>query len=157
VEYRRSEPKGEIVLTGHSLGGALAVLTYSRFSDENTSLYTIGCPRVGNGVFRERMQASPGKGHVRCVNFNDLVPHVPPEDLFYRHAPEACYRFDDKGSLDCSNPGATLASDLADMGRMVCSLPADIRTNVKQLNLPAPAGLVDHSPARYCMRLWDCV
>jgi hypothetical protein len=22
---------------------------------------------------------------------------------------------------------------------------------------PAPGGLVDHSPARYCIRLWNCV
>jgi hypothetical protein len=23
--------------------------------------------------------------------------------------------------------------------------------------VPAPPGLVDHSPSRYCIRLWNCV
>ena len=42
TRYRRESPEGEICLTGHSLGGALALLTYSRLSDPNVAAYTLG-------------------------------------------------------------------------------------------------------------------
>ena len=45
--YRLEKPDAEICLTGHSLGGALALLAYSRFSDPKMSAFTFGCPRVG--------------------------------------------------------------------------------------------------------------
>jgi len=156
ADYRRENPAAEICLTGHSLGGALALLTYSRFRDANVSAYTFGCPRVGDAAFRERVAAG-GKGHFRCVNFNDVVTHVPPETALYMHAPQNCFRFDEAGWLDLEHDG-TLGGDLKVFERVVGGLPADLMGNLKQLDaLPAPPGLVDHSPARYCMRLWDCV
>jgi hypothetical protein len=155
--YRQEQPKGEICITGHSLGGALALLTYSRLADPDTSAYTIGCPRVGNEVFRERVAAAPGKGHFRIVNFNDLVAHVPLESQLYLHAPGECYRFDDAGRLSYQE-NDILTADLTVLATTLSGLPADLRTNVQALdNLPAPPGLVDHSPARYCMRLGDCI
>ena len=157
TDYRRKEPEAEICLTGHSLGGALALLTYSRLSDRNVAAYTFGCPRVGNTAFRARVAANTGKGHFRFVNFNDLVTHVPLESALYLHAPQGCYRFDNTGRLDCENDGA-LAADVADLRQTIAGLPADLRGNLQNLDqLPAPPGAVDHSPARYCMRLWDCV
>jgi hypothetical protein len=157
TRYRRENPEGEICLTGHSLGGALALLTYSRLSDPNVAAYTFGCPRVGDVAFRDRVMTSRGKGHFRCVNGNDLVAHVPLESALYVHAPERCYRFDDAGHLDGENEGA-LAADLKVMGHAIHGLAADLGGNLRNLDkLPAPPGAVDHSPARYCIRLWNCV
>jgi hypothetical protein len=155
--YRAAHPQAEICIAGHSLGGALAVLTYSRCADPNISAYTIGCPRVGNTKFRERVAANPGKGHFRFVNFKDLVTHVPLESAFYLHTPGSCYRFDNTGNLDCEDDGTALA-DIAVLAATIEGLPADIRSKTDLLDrLPAPPGAVDHSPARYCMRLWDCI
>ena len=156
ARFRRENPAAEICLTGHSLGGALALLTYSRFRDANVSAYTFGCPRTGNTAFAARV-AGGGKGHFRCVNFNDLVTHIPLESALYLHAPASCHRFDEGGWLDLENEG-TLAADLGVVERLVGGLPADLLGDPPKLDeLPAPPGLVDHSPARYCVRLWNCV
>jgi Lipase (class 3) len=155
--YRAQNPAAEICITGHSLGGALALLTYSRCSDPKIAAYTFGCPRVGNTAFRERVDSNVGMGHFRCVNFNDLVTHVPLESALYVHAPQECYRFDDSGKLDRENDGL-FAGDLSVLAKFVEGLPADIRVHPEMLaQLDAPPGLVDHSPARYCMRLWGSV
>jgi hypothetical protein len=156
IDYRGECPEAEICISGYSLGGCLALLAYSRLNDSNTSVYTIGGPRLGNTAFRERVAGNIGKGHFRCVNYNDLLVHVPLESALYCHAPQACHRFDEGGSLHSEDAG-TLASDLADLGRALTGLPADARGNLRALDeLPAPPGVVDHSMARYCMRLWDC-
>jgi Lipase (class 3) len=154
--FRGDNPTAEICITGHSLGGALALLTYSRFHDANVSAYTFGCPRVGNTAFAKRVAAG-GKGHFRCVNFNDVVAHIPLESALYLHAPANCHRFDDGGLLDLEHQGA-LAVDLGVLGSLAGGLPADLMADSHKLDeLPAPPGLVDHSPARYCVRLWNCV
>ena len=157
TEYRQENPEAEICLTGHSLGGALALLTYSRLADPNVAAYTFGCPRVGNVVFRNRVTANPGKGHFRCVNFDDLVAHVPLESAMFVHAPQTCHRFHDGGHLDCENEG-TISDDFKVIMHAIHGLPADLHFHHEELEqLPAPPGSVDHSPARYCIRLWNCV
>ena len=154
--YRAQHPENEICVTGHSLGGALSLLTYSRFADANMSAYTFGCPRVGDHTFRKRVAAHPGLGHHRFVNFNDLVTHVPLESALYLHAPGNCFRIDDTGCCGAQD-NDILTADLDVLAAMLMGLPADFRTNLEVLEQPAPPGVVDHSPARYCMRLWDCV
>lgn len=154
LDYRSSHPGVEIRFTGHSLGGALAVLAFSRFADPDLSLCTFGCPRVGDEAFRDRVMSNPGRGVYRFVNFNDAVAHVPPESLFYKHAPSQCYRFDENGNL--SQDGDTFGGDVDSLRAAVNGLPAGLRT-VDLDGIPAPPSVVDHSPSRYCFRLWDCV
>lgn len=156
TEYRREKPTAEISLTGHSLGGALALLAYSRFADPNISAYTFGCPRVGSTAFARRVGRNAGMGHYRVVNFNDAVTHIPLDSALYRHAPDRCYRFDEACQLDCENDGA-LVCDLSALRTILEGLPRDFQGNMQLFDRPAPPSVVDHSPARYCMRLWDCV
>ena len=78
-----------ILLTGHSLGGALAVLCGFFLIRENFpvhSLYTFGQPRVGNRPFADAYAALLGPRTFRLVNQNDLVPRLPGWLLGYRHA-----------------------------------------------------------------------
>jgi Lipase (class 3) len=154
TDYRRQYPQAEICFTGHSLGAALAVLAYSRFADPGISLYTFGCPRIGNAAFRDRVVSNTGRGIYRFVNYNDAVAHVPTESLFYRQTPEKCYRFDDDGNLD--NEDSTFKGDVQSLQAAILGLPASIKPGDLN-NIPAPPSLVDHSPARYCFRLWDFV
>ena len=79
----------EVWLTGHSLGGALAVLLAATLLESRvpvTGLYTFGAPRVGNIKFASRLNEElTNAAHWRIVNQNDLVPHVPAQ-MFFSHA-----------------------------------------------------------------------
>ena len=153
TDYRQNNSHNEICFTGHSLGAALAVLAYSRFSDPDISLYTFGCPRVGDAAFRDRVLSNPGRGIYRYVNYNDAVTHVPTDSLLYRQAPGPCYRFTVEGNLD-NDDDASFRGDVESLRAAIVGLPQTI-ADLNQID--APPSLVDHSPARYCFRLWDCV
>lgn len=68
----------KLVVTGHSLGGALAVfaaLELSKLTD-HISLYTYGQPRVGNSDFA-KYYSTRKITTVRVTNQGDPVPHTP--------------------------------------------------------------------------------
>jgi triacylglycerol lipase len=65
-----------IIFTGHSLGGALAVLAASFWRPMAT--YTFGAPRVGDSVFRESLSR---QSIFRIANQRDIVPSVPPSRI----------------------------------------------------------------------------
>ena len=154
MAYRESHPGAEVCFTGHSLGAALAVLAFGRFADLDISLYTFGCPRVGDGAFRDRIASNPGRGIYRYVNENDAVAHVPTDSLLYRQTPAGCYRFSQEGNLDVDD--GCFHGDVESLRAAITGLPVSL--NFGDLDqIPAPPSLVDHSPARYCFRLWDCV
>ncbi|AXG81718.1 lipase family protein [Streptomyces paludis] len=105
--------------TGHSLGGALAMLAGARFHFEEPRLladgvYTFGQPRTcerllaaaHNTAFRNRCH--------RFVNNNDIVPQLPPEPV-YTHV-DAAHYFDADGKLHDSMP---LLARLADRAKGV--------------------------------------
>lgn len=76
----------DIWITGHSLGGALAVLlTAMLIIDEIKvkGLYTFGAPRVGNTKFAEEFDKNFQGISFRVVNEGDLVPHLPSDPPFY--------------------------------------------------------------------------
>jgi hypothetical protein len=65
-----------ILVTGHSLGGAMATLVAHRLSAEGfpvRAVYSYGSPRPGDRDFRDAYRLP----HYRFVNNNDLVPHLP--------------------------------------------------------------------------------
>jgi hypothetical protein len=70
----------DIVVCGHSLGGAVATLyAYSikkHYPHYNLKATTIGSPRVGNKAFKENYDSS-GIDTLRIVHNNDLVTHTP--------------------------------------------------------------------------------
>src|SRR5262249_20894795 len=75
-----SLPAKPLLVTGHSLGGALAILFTSRWESEKYPIlatYTFGCPRVGNAKFCEWYNALRGARTFCVVNEEDLVPRLP--------------------------------------------------------------------------------
>jgi hypothetical protein len=151
--YRQKFPHAEICFTGHSLGAALAVLAFSRFADAGISLFTVGCPRVGDQAFVKRALSGQSRGAFRFVNLNDPVAHIPLESCFYRHAPQECYRFDQDGNLGTDD--GRFKGDVDALRVAIAGLPGDFRSGLEKIQ--APAGVVDHSPARYSIRLWNWV
>jgi pimeloyl-ACP methyl ester carboxylesterase len=76
-----SKPK-KVWITGHSLGGALAVVCAYRLSSmenlEIAGVMTFGQPKVGNPAFCKHMEVTLSGRMVHFVNESDLVPRVPP-------------------------------------------------------------------------------
>jgi hypothetical protein len=85
----------QIVFTGHSLGGALAMLAarwlLTRYPSTPTSVITFGQPRVGNWVFSLDYNAELGDRTFRVVNRRDPVPKIPWQFGTYRHCGTEVY------------------------------------------------------------------
>lgn len=75
-------PGFRLVVTGHSLGGALAALTAANLrtvSDDfwlRIELYTFGCPRIGNDETADFLTNQSDRSH-RITNRADWIPHLP--------------------------------------------------------------------------------
>ena len=83
----RSASPAYCLVTGHSLGGALAVfatldLHFEGYASQFTSvaMYNYGQPRVGNVAFADFYQSLQNVSF-RVINERDPVPHLPPKKI----------------------------------------------------------------------------
>jgi triacylglycerol lipase len=87
--------KRPVYITGHSLGGALALMATAELAnhedtdvrDSIAACYTFGCPRAGDSSFDLYVKAPL----YRVTNGVDLVPAVPPAIFGYRHVGDTRY------------------------------------------------------------------
>jgi triacylglycerol lipase len=111
-------PIGKVIVTGHSLGGALAVLIANRISTELPAelhadveaVYTFGMPRPGNQSFADQYNQKLGSRTYRLVHGDDIVPTVAPSKLGFRHLGRIlhCER---QGRFDKANLASDTSSD----------------------------------------------
>ncbi|WP_328916740.1 MULTISPECIES: lipase family protein [unclassified Streptomyces] len=132
-----------IWFTGHSLGGALAMLAGARFYFEQPRLlpdgvYTFGQPRTCERLLAGAHNTAFRNRFYRFVNNNDIVPQLPPEPV-YTHVSALRY-FDANGSLHESMP---LIAGLQDRAK---GLGAD-------LFAPETVGVKDHHLPNYLAAL----
>lgn len=80
-------PVRRLIVSGHSLGGALATLIFADLAygdylpdDADKICCTFGAPRVGNDAFRNCIEADDVE-LVRFENIGDVVPTMPPDYL----------------------------------------------------------------------------
>jgi predicted lipase len=64
----------KLILTGHSLGGAVAICFAALTKHKNVEIITFGCPKVGSKEFVNEIRHIP---HKRYVNVYDYVPYLP--------------------------------------------------------------------------------
>jgi pimeloyl-ACP methyl ester carboxylesterase len=106
-------PRHEVLFTGHSLGGALAVLAAARWWETQPqgidAIHTFGQPRVAQGDFQEAFGANLSLRCHRFVNNKDIVPRVPPG---FDHVGQLMW-FDRAGDL---HPEVGLESSLSAPG-----------------------------------------
>jgi len=80
-----------VLMTGHSMGAALAVIAADRaLADETvnvraTAVYAFGMPRVGDEDFSVRYNDTLGATTYRLVHGDDIVATVPPSRFGFRH------------------------------------------------------------------------
>ncbi|CAH0474748.1 unnamed protein product [Peronospora belbahrii] len=93
-KLRKKYPNASVMVTGHSLGGAVASIC--AFELEHIEkmpvkvLYTFGSPRVGNTNFSARLRNASMKVY-RVTHFNDVVPHLPPTWTGFEHTSEEIF------------------------------------------------------------------
>ncbi|MBN2711898.1 MAG: lipase family protein [Planctomycetes bacterium] len=98
-EYKSSK---QLIITGHSLGAAMAVLYAMRWwQDLIGAVITFGCPRVGNQAFADKFNRVHGGHSLRFVNNNDVVTRVPFKWMDFSHVFHQTY-FDRKGNIHAS-------------------------------------------------------
>lgn len=137
TEYRDN---GQTIwFTGHSLGGALAMLAGCRLFLEDPRLradgiYTYGQPRTCDRILATAHNEAFTKRMYRFVNNNDIVPHLPPEPAF--HHVDALRYIDSNGKVRESLP---LLNHVADRAK---GLTADLLA-------PAADGIRDHAIRNY--------
>ena len=109
-----------LYITGHSLGGALAVIASIRIrpSDRIAACYTYGCPRVGNAEFANLLWKVPV---YRQVHSSDIVPRVP-----------FAFGYRQVGDLRYIKRSGALVEDPNSIGRLVSFL-LNLVTNFKSV------------------------
>lgn len=88
-----ARPAGEriVICTGHSLGGALAILAAARAMQDPdlrvqpAAVFTFGSPRPGIAQFAAAYPAALAAATFRFVHGTDLVATVGPSELGFRH------------------------------------------------------------------------
>ncbi|KAF3320657.1 Mono- and diacylglycerol lipase [Carex littledalei] len=102
-EVLKRNENAKFFITGHSLGGALAILFPSILAlhgEEDLlkrleGVYTFGQPRVGDAEFGKFVRGflEPKKRYFRFVYGNDMVPRIPFDDeiLLFKHIDDCFY------------------------------------------------------------------
>lgn len=106
LDHLAADPKARLVVTGHSLGAALAVLCvmelYYLYDIPASALYTYGLPRVGNDMFVKHF-VRINQPSWRLTHWRDPVPHLPVRAMGFEHiTQEVFYNWDSSNYTICS-------------------------------------------------------
>jgi hypothetical protein len=148
-------PLENLYITGHSLGGAMAVLAAARIHANDSEdwqrivrgVYTFGQPAVGDRNFAEH--------YSRCfclyrhIYHRDLVPHMPPRSLdAFVHFGEEFYADEATGWQNVDPPRVKAAANLA-ISVLVAGFDYLARRVLILRHLKFPYSIEDHGPEGY--------
>ncbi|MBW8191962.1 lipase family protein [Neiella marina] len=141
VQAQQQQQKGRklpVFITGHSLGGAMAVIMAAKFvhADEPfTSVYTFGQPRAMTRETARLFNVECGERVYRFHNNNDMVTRVPARAMGYSHV--GCYLYISEEKSIHREPGFWF--------RFLDAIDGAVAA-VKEKGLD---GIEDHGMARY--------
>jgi triacylglycerol lipase len=119
----RPAAESAVVFTGHSLGGALAIIAAQRSMREPgvqaTAVYTFGSPRPGGSQFAGAYTPALGDRTYRLVHGNDVVSTVPPSITgIFQHVGR-CIQCASEGRFDLQTPLLSRNDDKPDFAENV--------------------------------------
>jgi triacylglycerol lipase len=135
-------------VTGHSLGGALALLAAARIDrfSEVQGVYVFGAPRIGDQRFAEGYAPRV----YRFLNNNDVVPHIPP------------FPYSDLGELRYIDASGNLHERISRWQRWMDEIQGHIQCLMENLHhlkddmsASLPDGIKDHTPLLYALHIWN--
>jgi hypothetical protein len=145
-----------LYITGHSLGGAMAVLAAARFLKDDfgawpaevlRGVYTFGQPMVGDAGFASYVSERFGDRLHRHVYGDDVVPHLPPKSAFdYVHVGQELRASD-------PNEGWVPSRDVAERANaaaaLISSAVAAFEARVSPNTRIGRYSIDDHMPSNY--------
>ncbi|MGA1797182.1 lipase family protein [Sphingomonas sp. 4RDLI-65] len=134
----------QLTVTGHSLGAAMATLFAARHRDAD--LVTFGSPRVGDAAFATAWEGRTMRRYVDCT---DLVAHLPPKAIGYRHLDGLRY-IDATGHVHLGDALGPV---------MLCRDQIRARRAFRRVvswNTAPFRGLADHAPINYISAILGC-
>jgi len=160
----RIRPMEALYITGHSLGGAMAVIMatmlvmsdndlYRGIAGKLRAVYTFGQPMVGTPAFAEAAAGQLRAANVPVIRYvyrRDPVPQLPPRDVGdYEHVGDE-YRFEDEWP-DSPTPPSTQIWSAA--GLATAFLPFGLNKLLPFRGLPLVRNIEDHFPHHYVSAL----
>ena len=132
-----SRDRNALVLTGHSLGAAVATLMASIWHP--TLLITLGSPRVGDAAFAATVAGIDGERIVDCC---DVVTELPPESALYTHVRKPTY---------ITKDGRTLAEATAKLiaADRLSARAEYLTEHAWKIGAVIVRDLADHAPINY--------
>ncbi|KAI1842352.1 hypothetical protein JX266_011393 [Neoarthrinium moseri] len=95
-------PGYSLVVTGHSMGGALASLAAASLDGQGLPLIasTYGQPRTGNQAYANLIDSAFNGTMYRLTHTNDGVPQIPAQSDGYRHHSREYWQSDDPPTIE---------------------------------------------------------
>jgi hypothetical protein len=114
----------KVLLTGHSLGAALATLmAFDIKNIYSMILYTYGSPRVGNSEFVAHFHTTTN----RITHYYDIVPHLPEQAFGFLHIPQEIWYNEENTEFETCNDDTQHEDELCSnsCGPLHCTSTSD--------------------------------
>jgi len=130
-----AHPTANILLTGHSLGGALATFAALDLKRQINppnfiNFYTFGSPRIGNQAFTDYVMNTYPSQYQRVTHYTDVVVQVPPRQMGFNHAGNEVWYyssdFNGKYQVCENNPGSNESKNCADSYYLTTGIDAHL-------------------------------